>query len=416
MKFSADWLEGGTSASAELRATDCFLAISVGERPASRFVDNRTNRAHDRVVMPAYPPAEGIARHWWSLIAGRARTFRLRAFRDGFALPDIRLEPDGRFVDILAEPFEYDNPPVAFVTRCSERIPVSAFERDMSAFIESVLERLTEERVAGSWLQERWEAIAESGENSDELAFCEAAGALGIDPYLCTDEEASLVELSAEPFAEDALPEFLAGCEVDGIREALDWIGQAEKNLGENAAVPDLSDIARTVRERTEANAVEERPWQVGCRAAAACRERIDLQAARPLRDPSEITGLFGASRFETYPHRVKGLRAEVNGAAEHPRVVVAGSGHPTSLNFATMRAIGDYILHGSRGRAPVNDTHSYRQAAGRAFAAEMLAPAEIVAGMHNDGLGIEEIAAERNVSEMVVVHHLENHRMAESV
>ena len=410
MKFSAEWLEGGISESAELRATDCFLKICVGERSVSRFVDNRTDRAHDRVVIPAYPPAEGIVRNWWSLIAGRTQTYWLRSFRDGFALPDIQLEPDGRFMNMTVEPFEYSNPPVNFTARSRERIPISAFERDMGTFIEAVLERLSEEKIKDSWLQARWDAIVECQENPDELAFCEAAGALGVDPYLCTDEEASLVEMSAKPFADDALPEFLAGCALDGIREALKWVDESEAALGDRATLPDLPGIAPAVQKRLVANGGEERPWQVGYLAAAVCRHEINLSATRALRQPSEIASLFGADQFEVHPNRVNGLRAEVNGAAEYPRVVVAGSGHPSSLNFATMRAIGDYLIYRSHGRAPVNDTHSYRQAVGRAFAAEMLAPAEIIIQMRDAGMGVEEIAAERNVSETAVIHHLENH------
>ena len=415
MRFSPEWLEDGVSASAELRATDCFLDVFVGERRVSRFVDNRTDRAHGRVVMPAYPPAEGIARHWWSLVAGRTRTFRLRSVRDGFALPDVRLEPDGRFIDVCAEPFEYDNPPVSFTGRSRERIAIGVFERDMGAFIDATLERLSEEGVADSWLRERWNAIGESQENADELAFCEAAGALGLDPYLCTDEEATLVEMASGPFAGDALPEFLAGCALDGIRTALHWVDEAEAALGARAALPDLPDIAPAVRQRLAANAVEERAWEVGYQAAAACRERIDLPMTHALPEPSEIAGLFGARRFEICPNRVPGLRAEVNGAEAHPRVVVAGpSAYPASANFATMRAIGDYLVFGSPGRAPVNDTYSYRQAVGRAFAAEMLAPAEIIVEMRDGGMRVEEIAAERNVSEMTVMHHLENHGTAD--
>ena len=409
VRFSADWLEDGINESAELRATDCFLEIFVGERLVSRFVDNRTNRAHNRVVMPAYPPAEGIARNWWSLMAGRTQIFRLRSFREGFALPDVQLEPDGRFVNIRAEPFEYGNPPVNFTARCSERIPISAFERDMGAFIESVLERLSEEKVENSWLQARWDAIVECQEDPDELMFCEAAGALGVDPYLCTDEEATLVELSAKPFAGDALPEFLAGCALDGIREALKWVEESEAALGDRAALPDLPGVVPAVRERLEANVGEDQPWEVGYLAAKACRKQIDLAATHSLRDPSEIASLFGASQFTTCSNRANGLRAEVNGMADYPRVVVASYGHPSSLNFATMRAIGDYLVYRSHGRAPVNDTHSYRQAVGRAFAAEMLAPADVIAQMQDEGMGVDEIAAERNVSEIAVLHHLEN-------
>ena len=78
------------------------------------------------------------------------------------------------------------------------------------------------------------------------------------------------------------------------------------------------------------------------------------------------------------------------------------------------MRAIGDYLVYRSGGRAPINDTYSYRQAVGRAFAAEMLAPAEVITQMQDAGMGVEEIAAERNVSEMAVMHHLENHSKAQ--
>ena len=413
MKFLAEWLDDGVSASEELRATDCFLEILIGDRRVSRFVDNRTDRAHNRVVMPAYPPAE-LARNWWSLVAGRTQTIDLRSFRDGFALPDVRIKPDGRFMNISADPFEYKNPPVSFTVQAKERITIGEFERDASAFIETTLERLSEEAVLDSWLRERWENICESQENSEELAFCEAAGALGIDPYTCTDEEAELVEMSSGTLADDALPEFLAGCKLDGIRDALIWMDESEASLGDRVALPNLTDIAPGVRQHLISGMAEERAWEVGYRAAKACRGQIDLSTGHSFQNPSEIASLFGAQNFEVYGSRVNGLRAEVNGATDYPRIVVAGPGHPGSLNFATMRAIGDYLVYRSDGRAPVNDTHSYRQAVGRAFAAEMLAPAEIIAEMQDNGMGIEEIASERNVSEIMVMRHLENHGSAE--
>lgn len=409
MRFLAEWLDDGVNASAELRATDCFLEIFVGERQASRFVDNRTDRAHNRVVMPAYPPAEGLARNWWSLVAGRTHSFHLRHFREGFALPDVGIRPDGQYMTISAEPFEYTNPPVSFTVRIRERITIGEFERDAGAFIEATLDRLSEEAVPGTWLQERWEQICTSQENEEELAFCKAAGALGIDPYTCPDEEAELVELSAEPLADDALPEFLAGCTLEGIRNALAWMDESEATLGDRAALRELPEIAPDVRQHVARSMAEERAWEVGCAAAAACRSQICLPVARTFQDPAEIACLFGALNFEVCKSRVNGLRAAVNGAPDHPRVVVAGPGRPDALNFATMRAIGDYLVYGSDGRAPVNDIYSYRQAVGRAFAAEMLAPAEIIAEMQDEGMAVEEISAKRNVSELTILHHLEN-------
>ena len=416
MKFSAEWLEEGVSASPELQATDCFLQICVGDRLVSRFVNNDTDRAHDRVVMPAYPLSEGFVRNWWSLISGRTQSFCLRRFREGFALPDLRFKPDGRYISIWTEPFEYHNPPVNFTKRSSERVPIGMFERDLTAFIVSVLDRLSERSVSVNWVQERWNAICESQEDPDELAFCEAAGALGIDPYSCTDEEATLVELSSEPFAEDALPEFLAGCPLQNIRAALDWVSESEIALGDRAIIPGLAEIVPEIRKCLTRNENDERAWEMGYRVAATCREKIGLSPMMPIREPSEIAALFGSGNFELSRSRVSGLRAEVNGAEQRPRVVVSGLGHPRSINFVTMRAIGDYLMYSSKGRAPVNDTYSYRQAVGRAFAAEMLAPAEVIMEMENGGKSIEEIAAERNVSELTIAHHLQNHRANQPV
>ena len=59
MRFSAEWQDPGVSASAELRATFCLLDIEVDGKRVSRFFDERYSRAHDRIAMPAYPPAHG---------------------------------------------------------------------------------------------------------------------------------------------------------------------------------------------------------------------------------------------------------------------------------------------------------------------------------------------------------------------
>jgi hypothetical protein len=78
MRFSAEWQDPGVSASAELKATFCLLRSTPRGKRVSRFFDDRYGRAHDRIAMPAYPVAPGFARAWWSLLAGRSGTIRLR--------------------------------------------------------------------------------------------------------------------------------------------------------------------------------------------------------------------------------------------------------------------------------------------------------------------------------------------------
>jgi Zn-dependent peptidase ImmA (M78 family) len=57
-----------------------------------------------------------------------------------------------------------------------------------------------------------------------------------------------------------------------------------------------------------------------------------------------------------------------------------------------------------------VNELHdAYRQAAGRAFAAEFLAPIEEILSMRRDGRDIQTIADEFSTSTAVIDRQLEN-------
>ena len=51
------------------------------------------------------------------------------------------------------------------------------------------------------------------------------------------------------------------------------------------------------------------------------------------------------------------------------------------------------------------------RQAMGRAFAAELLAPADEVWSMSMDGYDVPDLAGRFKVSERVVAHQLDNHK-----
>jgi DNA-binding CsgD family transcriptional regulator len=408
MKFSAEWQDPGVSASAELRATFCLLDIDVGGRRVSRFFDERYSRAHNRIAMPAYPVAQGLARAWWLLLAGRSGTIRLRRFRDGFALPDIRFEPDGHYVEIIAAPFEYSNPPVTFTRSAEERVGVDDLERDMGEFIDAVVEKLSDYRIR-SWLQDRWSAIQASLEDEEERVFCEAAGALGVDPYLCDEGETQAIEAAAAYFDDEGLLEFLASQRGQQPGLALEWLETAEAQLAEKAALPAVAEIAGKLGLRVALASLNLQPWQLGYRLAEECRAFVDLNPERIFADVADIGALFGRTGFTVASGRVRGLRAEAyrdNGA---PKIIVADLPVPQSRTFAMMRAIGDFLAFQQDGRSPITDTYSYRQGVGRAFAVELLAPAETILQMQQDGMTPDEIAIARNVSERAISWHLEN-------
>ena len=79
---------------------------------------------------------------------------------------------------------------------------------------------------------------------------------------------------------------------------------------------------------------------------------------------------------------------------------------------FAFARAIGDAVCFPDTPLSTINNLHkAERQAVGRAFAAEFVAPAETVLGMREEGLDVDEIAGLLDVNPTVVDNHIENSR-----
>ena len=80
--------------------------------------------------------------------------------------------------------------------------------------------------------------------------------------------------------------------------------------------------------------------------------------------------------------------------------------------SFTFARAVGDVVCFPQETRAAVNDLHSaYRQAAGRAFAAELLAPIDEIASMRADGRDHVSMAEEFGVSTTVIERQIENEK-----
>jgi hypothetical protein len=90
---------------------------------------------------------------------------------------------------------------------------------------------------------------------------------------------------------------------------------------------------------------------------------------------------MFGGVRgFAASPAEEDVIRGFQGRGDREPVVVVKDEG-PKSTSFLVARAIGDYLVFGSR-EAPIADLYTDRQAVGRAFAAEFLAPARGVIHM----------------------------------
>ena len=408
MRISTEWLPKGPNAAAEEAATVARIRIAIGKQNATDMRIERENQIVNHVIAPAYPLAEAISYRWWTLIYGRGRGTRLRSMRGGFAIPDISIKVNGNGrIDVACEPFIYENPPVEFVSKAWESVPVHTFENDVRDFIANVVQRLLEEKVEATPLANRWSRIIETLGNAQEKDFCQAAGALGVDPYTCTEDTASFIGAAATIFDGDELEEFLAGVRPESGMSAIGWVRQAEQQPDDSwCLLPAIEDCRKDLAFRKTAGA----PWTAGYASARRVRRHLQISESEPVTDLSALATRLGNNRFRATEPSNTGLRGVSHLLRGRPRAIVGGSRHPAALLFAVARTFGDAIHFGSSKPSPITDQiGTYRQALARAFAAEFLAPLTPILEMHSKGDPIEEIAETFGVSEMVIHHQIEN-------
>lgn len=417
MRFSADWLAKGRNRAPELAATVARVSIEVGDVNVTELRIDGEERVRRHVVMPAYVLAEGLVQRWWTLMGARGRAVRLRNIRQGFAVPDVVLTPDAEQIEVEARSFAYGNPAVAFINAARETVGRDAFRAELAGFAHGVLARLREMDIADSPLADYWRSIRTSEQNAQEHELCLAAGALGLDPYAMDERDANLIERSARVFRGEQLREFLSGVAGSAAEEALSWVTGEEGRLDARIALPELDLVGRKVRRRMRGpgpgpgfREAAFAPWNVGYEAARTTRSAIDQSPTERFKTVAALARKFGSADFAVARGNVQGLRAVVRPSPRRTGILVGGDRPEPSKLFALARAIGDSIVFGAAERAAITDNETRRQAVGRAFAAELLAPAAFVIDRYRSGWKPEDIALECGVSDWVVQHQIENH------
>ena len=425
MRFSVEWIDGAPNACAEERATLCRLRIFVDHENAFVFYDPVSDEKYDHATVPAVHLAEGIASNWWAIFGGRDRKHSLMPYRTGFVLPNVLFKFDGATFEVVGEQLLCDNPKLRFWRAGTEVLSRDAVESALSNFVERVVDKLTREGAANSEVALCWSRVSESRVGPDERAFCEAAGALGADPYAISDADASFIEAAGDLFCGEALIEFLAGiahtphsASSDTIAchatrtAALESLHQLERRPRYRARLSALHDVACQISDVTKRRPGE-RAWAPSYRAARAFREAIGVSHDQTPTSPRAVARKLGGRNF-TPVRGLSGVLAVVFRDDSDVRIHLRERGRRQwsvwAENFAFARAVGDAVCFPDAGRSVVNSLHdAERQAAGRAFAAEFLAPVEKVLDMFDDGRDIDEISGSFNVTSQVIAHQIEN-------
>ncbi|HUZ12903.1 MAG TPA: hypothetical protein VMU93_08655 [Caulobacteraceae bacterium] len=411
MQYSAEWSDDALNAAPEERATVADLRLWLGEQNVTLHVHGLS--IIDHLTISLYSLAEGLAHDWWRLFGGRDREFSLVGYRGGFVVPDIRFKFDGEVFEIAAHQRTYSNPDVRFWAGPTEVMRRADAETLLSGLIELVLSRLGSGGVEDTSAALRWARVRASRTNPEEAAFCEAAGTLGLDPYQIGEDAAASIEQAAVYFEGEPLTEFLAGAGAADRRRLIQWVESADARPPYTSRVSNLRSVAFEASCVAPPREMEE-SWALGYRRACAVRRILNLRASDRFRSFRPLAEKLGASRAYALAPSVEGIRALRSDHADAPRIHMRIHGSSPEARaghlFSFARAIGDVACFPEESRAPINELRSaYRQAAGRAFAAEFLAPIDEIESMHEDGRDAVSIAEEFGVSTTVIERQREN-------
>ena len=417
MNFAAEWVDyDAVNTALDEAATLCDLRIFVRGKNACRFLDldevELANQKNDRLTIPAVYLAEGLATDWWSILGSRDWDHRIQRYRTGFALPDIILRSHGSHIEVLSGPHRHImNPQLQFESVESELVSRLDAEAVLSRFIEEVIAKLTFAGIHDSELQTRWKRVCISRSDEEDSEFCEAAGALGLDPYSISEEHARFIESAYEFLSEEVLLEFLSGLRtVTWAPSLIDSLYELDDREERKALLPVLSEVDLSSKVTTEP------PWAIGYRAARSFRDAMGLDVADRV-SYSSLTKKLGASEDFEPITLGGGIRAFVSRSDGTKIHLQRYNGKDTlssarSTNFAFARAVGDAVIFPTPRRSVVNGLHhAERQAAGRAFAAELLAPIDEIENILEKRVDVDDtvLADEFDVSPNVVRYQIEN-------
>ncbi len=373
MKFSADWIDEAVNAAPEERATVADLRLWLsGQNVTTHFAGER---AADYVTIALYGIAHGLAHDWWTLFGGRDRTVSLMRFRSGFLVPDIRMSFDGAAFDVYADQHSYQNEGVRFWAGAGETMSRRDAETILDDLMNEILGRLERCGISDTSATLRWARVRSSRE-SDEAQFCEAAGALGLDPYAIDEMSAAAIQQSENLFQNEALIEFIAGARHVEKTKLVDWVEHVKCRSRYKSHVPELKDIAKQAQAHAPVRP-SEKAWSLGYRRARAMRKAFGIGLQHRYRSFRDLAKSLGASPAYEIAKKIDGIRAlrhdQANGLHIHLRSHSGPQETKASYLFTFARAVGDAVCFPEAELAPVNDLHSaHRQAAGRAFAADV--------------------------------------------
>ena len=442
--FRPEWQEAPGVKDVVLARTWARLEIQARDQVSEKHWPSNLISPAESVQRGIYgsvfPLAEWVVENWWFLLhescrvpelpSGRTlakdphqrpwvQRHNILAAREGGALPDLAFYRDGRHVVArwFSDP-DQDDPvrPVRFFTAGESRLSPTDAEHALHNLVEEVLARLdtaTDEDTAR--LRDNWRALCQSRQTESDL--CSWAAQLGVDPYdpsALSDELINNFESKVKPLTDDLRADLLQACTMSSLTDDINWVNLALRkgDLEQPSTAP--RDGAPSPNGKGSYSA-----HGLGYQRAERFRKEVNLPA-EPVSDIAEI--LHAKCGWPKEPEiSLDGAGNRLSALVGKDRKglprVIGGSCSPNTQRFRLARAM--YFVPPAGSESPprlVTKAYTWDQRASRAFAAELLAPAEALrAEVDDDGVPhykVEELAKKFQVSSWVIERQLKNHRI----
>lgn len=376
------WIEAALGDPGEDR-TFTRLTLRVGATTLTRNFSKRGGGESDAINVPLYPLVRAMTENWWPLLYEPIRPrisdrFRARHRLDlamhGYVFPAVALCSAGEDSILLdwqltrsdLSSLEFLTPPPPEPVLL-ERTQVETTLMDL---VESALSRLSRNTSSFTEVNASWARIASSMADPEELAYCVAAGRLGIDPY---DPEGPDLTNVIEGLPRELVNDLSDAAELTELTQAASWIREAREEMN-NAPRVEIAAFGEPVRDN-----LGEPGWTAGWRAANLLRAHLGLDINRPRQAVSQL--LDGAVRTDRALHlmdptsTVTALISRDGGAARIGAVAHTARQQRFRACAATYIA---WCSHARDERAATVGLTRLQQAS-RAFAAELLAPRQLL-------------------------------------
>ena len=407
------WVDCGPSSDALTRQTMARLSIEVGGTAVTAVRDRTNGRYRKQIIVPLFLVADWIVDNWWFLFCEPADTREKRpGFEErhtlayagnGFLLPRLTFVPSSERIHVKARRWEPSHASIAFVEEVDTYVEIEELRSEFRRLVEFVIRRTQalNRNMDVHRLAESWAAITTL--DPEEQEFSRAAAMCGLNPFDVEDHVATALSAFWKRTDPSIREEALAAADACSLRQLGDWLGEAVSDLSSTGSKNRWNEIRDSMPDTRPRE-----PWKQGRELAHSVRSLLGIGHG-PFRFETE--GPLATFHIERVPpgRRIDGLVA-----SQTPACVIAPRTYRSSRRFLMARALGDFVSHTEPRFGILGPLQNDRQARSRAFAAEFLAPAEVLYDRWSSSRARDEtfeaLSQEFEVSSLVVAHQIDNH------